>query len=320
MAKVLAGLLVLALLLPCLAGCGGQSGEEYAIHVYTRSDACGAAETWARYLGDYHQEDLNYTAVYGDPGLAEAVRKDPLGIGYNNLNYAYDMNTGTQIAGLRVVPIDINENGQIDADEDFYATKAELMQAIAMGRYPSPPARDLHLVTKNEFTGLTKQFVAWVLREGQDYVGEVGYIALSAEKVADELAKLGALEAATGLEGEITVSGAWALYPMMVRWAEEFEKVYPGVDFHISAGGAGKGMADALGEMVDIGMVSREIYPAEIDNGAFWVSVTKDAVVPVTNDDNPVLGDLLTRGATRQTLADIWVTEKVTDWRDVVGR
>jgi len=28
------------------------------IHVYTRSDSCGAAEVWAKYLGNKKQEDL----------------------------------------------------------------------------------------------------------------------------------------------------------------------------------------------------------------------------------------------------------------------
>ena len=32
------------------------------------------------------------------------------------------------------------------------------------------------------------------------------------------------------LEGTIRVSGAWALYPMMVRWGEEFAKVHPKVE------------------------------------------------------------------------------------------
>ena len=63
------------------------------IHVFTRSDACGAADTWAEYLGKA-QEDLLGIAVYGDPGLLDAVIKDPLGIGFNNLNYAFDMETG----------------------------------------------------------------------------------------------------------------------------------------------------------------------------------------------------------------------------------
>lgn len=318
MRKVLSGLLAVGFLLLSLSGYGCQVKEGYVINVYTRSDACGAAEEWAKYLGDYKQDDLNGTGVSGDPGLAEAVSNDPQGIGFNNLNYAYDVETGKPITGLRVVPIDLNENGRIDYDEDFYTTMPEIMQAIAAGRYPSPPARDLNLVTKDEFTGITKEFVRWILTDGQQYISETGYIALPEEKIEGELSKLGEIEAGTEIEGNITISGAFALYPMMQRWAEEFQKIYPGVSFDISAGGAGKGMTDALAGMVDIGMISREIYTNEIDEGAVWVSVTKDAVFPMVNEDNPVLEDLLTKGVKRQTFIDIWITGEVTDWRDVV--
>jgi ABC-type phosphate transport system substrate-binding protein len=318
MRRVYLALLIICLLMTLLCGCGGSTEGKYALNVYTRSDACGAGEIWAKYLGNYTQEDLKGTGVYGDPGLAEAVKKDQLGIGYNNLNYVYDMATGEQISGLRIIPIDLNENDRIDADEDFYANKTALTTAIATGRYPSPPARDENLVTKDEFRGIAREFVRWVLTDGQKYCNEVGYVALPEEKVENELTKLGNAEAETKFEGRITISGAWALYPMMVRWTEEFQKVHPGVSFDLSAGGAGKGMADALGGMVDIGMVSREIYSAEIENGAFWVSVTRDAVVPVVNTDNPVLEELMTKGVKRQTFADIWIAGNVTDWSDVI--
>ncbi|MCE8429450.1 MAG: hypothetical protein J5U19_13805, partial [Candidatus Methanoperedens sp.] len=49
------------------------------------------------------------------------------------------------------------------------------------------------------------------------------------------------------LEGTISLSGAFALYPMAVRWGEEFQKLHPKVKVDISAGGAGKGMTDTLG-------------------------------------------------------------------------
>jgi ABC-type phosphate transport system substrate-binding protein len=318
MSRPLAGLLILTLLALLLNGCTSTGAGDYAMNVYTRSDACGAAETWANYLGSYHQQDLKGTAVYGDPGLAEAVKRDPQGIGYNNLNYAYDMTTGEQISGLRVIPIDLNENGRLDTEEDFYASKAELIQAIDAHLYPSPPARDLYLVTREQFTGVAKEFVRWILTEGQEYTNEVGYISLSDEKVENELIKLGDADPETKFEGKVTISGAWALYPMMVRWTEEFQKVYPGVRFDVSAGGAGKGMTDALNGMVDIGMVSREIYPAEVEQGAFSVSVTKDAVVPVVNADNPVLAELLTKGVKRQLFIDIWIGGNVTNWNDVI--
>ncbi len=158
------------------------------IHVFTRSDACGAAETWAKYLGA-RQEDLLGIAVYGDPGLLEAVVKDPLGIGYNNLNYAFDMETGMPVAGSRVVPIDVNENGQVDPGER-YETKEQAVEAVATGRYPSPPARDLNLVTRGRPSGLVKAFLEWILTEGQAYVDAAGYIALPSDQLEAELNKL----------------------------------------------------------------------------------------------------------------------------------
>ena len=44
----------------------------------------------------------------------------------------------------------------------------------------------------------------------------------------------------------ITISGAFALYPMVVRWAEEYQVTHPDVQFDLQAGGAGKGMSDVL--------------------------------------------------------------------------
>lgn len=161
------------------------------IHVYTRSDASGAAETWALYLGNYMQEDLQGVGVDGDPGLAMAVSRDPLGIGYNNLNFAYDVDSGRPVAGLQIIPIDLDGNGHLDADEDFYATRSDVMAAIADGRYPRPPARMLNLVTKGTPTGLVKTFIKWVLTDGQAFVEEAGYIRLTQEQLQEQLAKLG---------------------------------------------------------------------------------------------------------------------------------
>lgn len=167
-----------------------KTKNKAAIHVYTRSDACGAAEIWAKYMSA-KQEDLLGSGVFGDPGLALATKKDPLAIGFNNIGYAYDGKTRKQIIGLRVLPLDLNNNGKIDADEDFYANMDDLIKAIATGKYPSPPARELYFVThgtpKNK---LLIDFLKWVLTKGQAYVLEAGYIKLPDEKTAGELKKL----------------------------------------------------------------------------------------------------------------------------------
>jgi phosphate transport system substrate-binding protein len=169
---------------------GVESEGRSAIRVYTRSDACGAAETWARYLG-YHQEDLQGTGVFGDPGLADAVRKDISGIGYNNINFAYHAKTKMPAGGLRVIPVDLNGDGKIDESEDFYGTRDEIVEAIADGRYPSPPSRDLHFVTKGApKRAVVREFIEWVLTDGQKYVDDAGYIKLPDSTLEDQLKKL----------------------------------------------------------------------------------------------------------------------------------
>lgn len=160
------------------------------IHVYTRSDACGAADTWAAYIG-VKQEDLEGTAVFGDPGIASVVQRDRVGIAYNNIAYAYDLKTKRPHKGIAVLPIDVNDNGRIDPEENFYATSTDLNKAIADGRYPSPPARKLYLVChgKPEKPEVI-EFLTYILTEGQKWAAESGFVGLSDAELIKELKKI----------------------------------------------------------------------------------------------------------------------------------
>jgi phosphate transport system substrate-binding protein len=153
---------------------GGSSARFPGLRVYTRSDACGAAETWAKFLG-VGQEDLKGIAVYGDPGISEAVRQDGQAIGYNNLAFAFNPRTGRPAEGLLVVSLDANGNGRIDPEEDV-STQERAIAAIAQGHYPSPPSRNLLLVTKGSPRGASQDFLRWIQSEGQSIAREAGFI------------------------------------------------------------------------------------------------------------------------------------------------
>lgn len=161
------------------------------IHVYTRSDSAGAAEQWARYAGGTAQEELKGTGVNADPGLAEAVRQDPLGIGYNNIGFAYDPTTLAPLDGLAIIPLDLNGDGQISDDENFYASRDDLTAAIAAQVYPFPPARVLYFVTNGEPSGTVKDFYRWVLTDGQAFVGSAGYVNLTEDRIQAALEQVG---------------------------------------------------------------------------------------------------------------------------------
>lgn len=159
-----------------------KSGQ---LRIYTRSDACGAAEVWSKYLDQTKkQEDLLGNGVFGDPGLALAIKNDKLGIGFNNIGYVYDFKTKKPISGLTIIPLDVNNNGKIDKDESFYDTIDNLTDAIKDGRFPSPPARELYFVTKNKPTDpLLVAFLEWILTDGQRIVKTSGFVSLEKKEL-----------------------------------------------------------------------------------------------------------------------------------------
>jgi phosphate transport system substrate-binding protein len=167
----------------------GDPTNKDEIHVYTRSDACGAGEMWAKYMGSYTQDDIQGIGVNGDPGELQAIATDPLGIGYNNLGYTFDLTTGKSTEGTLAVPIDVNADGAVSSDE-LADTLANAVELIASGKYPAPPARLEYLVTNGKPTALVNSFINWILTDGQQYVGEAGYVTLSSDQIEEALGKL----------------------------------------------------------------------------------------------------------------------------------
>lgn len=164
---------------------------DHPIGVYVRSDAAGAAETWAKYFNQ-RQEDLKGVGIFGDPGLAQAIKDNQNAIGFNNINYVYDLKTLKTTDRIAVIPIDINENGKIDEGERFYDNLNSLTAAVAEGKYPSPPSRELMFVIKNDNNSkLLKEFIRFVLdKEQQGYLLENGYVPLNSEQQSLELEKV----------------------------------------------------------------------------------------------------------------------------------
>ncbi len=147
---------------------GSKTGKK--LHVYTRSDSCGAAQSWAAYLGK-KQEDLRGIGVYGDPGLLEAAKRDPVGLGFNNFSYIFNRD-GSVVSGAVIVPIDSNENGVADEDE-VYQNRAEAIKAIRAKRYPA--TRKNYFFVKGNPQGLVKEFIEFALsEEGSRIVDETG--------------------------------------------------------------------------------------------------------------------------------------------------
>lgn len=166
------------------------SANTSVIEVYKRSDAGGVTESWAKFL-KADQDDLKGIGIFGDPGVADAIKKSVNGIGFNNTLYVYDSQTRLPYPGITPLPIDINGNGILEKEENVYQNLDSLIVAIKNDKFPSPPARMLYLFTKNKPTNpVSVAFIKWCLTDGQKYCNETGYINLPKNVIDSENAKL----------------------------------------------------------------------------------------------------------------------------------
>lgn len=120
-------------------------------------------------------------------------------------------------------------------------------------------------------------------------------------------------------QNEITISGAFALAPLMQIWVDEFKKTHPYVKFTITPNGSDLGQQEALKGNVDIGMVSNEI-PKSADSLLQVVPVARLGVVPIINAKNPFLQEILHKGITREELVSLFTNQQPKTWGDMFGK
>ncbi|MBN1340931.1 MAG: substrate-binding domain-containing protein [Bacteroidales bacterium] len=141
----------------------------------TRADSSGAAVVWGNYLGIPGTELLG-VKVKGDEGMIQMLQNEPLSLGYCNAHYAFDFLTRAVREGVEVIPLDINNNGRIDANEKFFENLCAGSPASYMGKFPVHLCREISLVSLGKPTDRnTIEFLRWIYTDGQKSAAENGY-------------------------------------------------------------------------------------------------------------------------------------------------
>ena len=144
------------------------------IRVYTRG-ACASA-TFSRHFGKQINDLANLdTKIADDNVLLQNVLNDSLGVAYNNLGFVYDLRTRKQKPGIKVVPVDLNGNGKIDSDENFYDNLDQLIKKLETAHVALPPVGKMVFVYKEDKPEV-KDFVNWIETKGQQYNHSFGFL------------------------------------------------------------------------------------------------------------------------------------------------
>ncbi len=266
-----------------------------SIYVVSREDGSGTRSAFIELTG-VEQKDENgnkvdmttvEAAIYsGTSEVKTTVSQDTAAIGYISL--------GSMDKSVKAVKVAKNPE---EGEEAVYVEATA--ENVANGTYAI--ARPFNIAYKADSLSATAQdFVNWILSaEGQAIITEQKYVAL--DPVEYEAAPVA---------GKIVIGGSSSVGPLMQKLEEAYEALHPEVDIEVQISDSSTGMRGAADGSFDIGMASREVKSSELEAGLTPVTICRDGIAVIINNDNAV------EGLTLAQICGIF-TGEIVDWDEV---
>lgn len=156
------------------------------VTIYRRDKNVCASRSFAENVTG-NQLDIAGILVSGDDrALSAAVKNDVNGLSYNNLGLIYDLKTRKVVDSITVIPVDLNGNGKIDADENIYTTLDDVLNYLSKSGNNIIPQDNVNIVINKNKTSLAAlDFLKWVITNGQQYNRAYGFLSLD-KTIAEE--------------------------------------------------------------------------------------------------------------------------------------
>ena len=162
--------------------------------------------------------------------------------------------------------------------------------------------RPFNLAVKGELNDAAQDFLNYIMStEGQTVIEENGYIKIDDAAAAFE---------SNGAEGKVVVAGSSSVTPVMEKLKEAYAAVNANVTVEINTSDSSTGVSSAIEGTCDIGMASRALKDSETAEGVKEVTIAKDGIAVIVNNNNPV------EDLTTETVKNIYVGDILT-WSEI---
>ena len=300
--KIVTLLMMAALAATALAGCGAKEEAEAPaatvetaesdfdydndIAVISREDGSGTRGAFVELFGVEQKNDagekVDYTTVEATVTnntsvMMTTVANDEYAIGYISLGSLNDTVKAVKIDG-------------VDAS----------VENIKNGTYTVN--RPFNLAVQGELSEAAQDFLNYIMSaEGQAVIEEEGYIKIDEAAVSFE---------SNGAEGKVVVAGSSSVTPVMEKLKEAYAAINTNVTIEINTNDSSTGVSSAIEGTCDIGMASRALKDTETAEGVNEVTIAKDGIAVIVNNNNPV------EDLTTETVKNIYVGDILT-WSEI---
>ena len=317
MKKILTVLLVLTLSIVMFAACGGSSGNAPAAPAPTESSAPAAeapAEAPAATAVSNFDANREITVVSRENGSGTRgafveltgveVRDDDgnttdrttVEAAIGNSTSAIMTNVAGDTYAIGYISTgSVNNTIKTVSVDGVEPTAANILA----GNYKI--SRPFIIVTKGNLEAVTEDFISFILsKEGQEVIA-ASYIPIDSGAAAFQ---------SNGATGKIVVGGSTSVTPVMEKLSEAYLTLNPGAAIEIHSTGSGAGITGAIDGVVDIGMSSREIKDSEMEELDQNITICKDGIAMIVNNNNPITN------VTTEQVREIY-TGEITRWSGV---
>ncbi|WP_143307574.1 hypothetical protein [Chitinophaga vietnamensis] len=155
--------------------------------IYNRLEKSCAPVTFAAFYGATFEDIKGKSVVGDDQHLLQAVQDDPRGISFNNPGFIYDLHNRKPVSHIAVIPLDLNDNGKLDADEDFYSNLDVLIQRLETAPPAAIPVEGVTFAYDRRLEKSKPALKAWiqyVLDQGQQQLHAFGFLKQDQQQLA----------------------------------------------------------------------------------------------------------------------------------------
>ncbi len=161
--------------------------SKYQANIYSRDNQACTSTALAGYFG-HQSSEIRGKKVFGDDiYLLSAIKKDTIGLTYNNLGYLYDVNSRNLKEGIALLPIDLKK----EAKPILSGNLDEVLNVLESNRVETIPVEKIGFVysdqnARKEITA----FLKWILTEGQKFNHDKGFLNLDKQALAEQEGRL----------------------------------------------------------------------------------------------------------------------------------
>jgi len=153
---------------------------------YVPSNKCART-----YLGEFLNADpekINGQEIDSPGEMIKRIETDPSAIGFCTLACLSSMEGKGLMAGISLVPIDMDGDGELERFEDIYGSYAELSHGIYVGKYPPELYSRIYALSVDQSLSEEESaFLAWVISVGQETLASNGVLKIDYSEKASGL-------------------------------------------------------------------------------------------------------------------------------------